>query len=230
MTAGASTDLSALLHQTRYLLLDFDGPICAIFATRPAHEVARELVSALRADGIPVPDRLEASTDPFVVLRFAGALHETAAQRVDARLQVAELEAALTAKPTPHAAETISSWRDAGRLVAAVSNNSQAAVTAYLTKHDLSVDLVVGRTSPDPGRLKPNPHLVSRAIDMLGAAAEESIFVGDSVSDIAAGRDAGIATIGYANKPGKYSSLTEAGADVVIDSMRVMRLDQERSP
>ena len=230
MTAPAATDLAALLQRTRYLLLDFDGPICAIFAGHPAPDLARELVDALRDDGHPVPEHADALTDPFDVLRFAGTLSQAAAERTDARLRAAELDAARTATPTPHAAELVQTWRDAGRRVAAVSNNSQAAVTAYLAEHGPELDLVVGRTSPDPTLLKPNPHLVTRAIDALGAVADESVFVGDSPSDIAAGRDAGIATIGYANKPGKHQRLADAGAQLVIDDMQAIALAFHTQP
>src|SRR4051794_1807945 len=134
MKAPAASDLAALLQRTRYLLLDFDGPICSIFAGRPAGAIAHELADALRADGHQVPDQIDALTDPFDVLRCAGTLGAAAAERTDARLRAAELDAARTAIPTPNAAELITTWRNAGRLVAAVSNNSQVAVAAYLVQ------------------------------------------------------------------------------------------------
>jgi beta-phosphoglucomutase-like phosphatase (HAD superfamily) len=222
MTAPAATDLAALLQRTRYLLLDFDGPICAIFAGRPAPALARELANALRDDGHSVPEQVAASTDPFDVLRYAGTLSPGAAERTDARLRVAELDAAHTATPTPHAADVIRTWRESGRVVAAVSNNSQAAVAAYVDEHGIELDLVVGRTSSDPALLKPSPHLLIRAIDALRAVVEKSIFVGDSPSDITAGRFVGIATIGYANKPGKRQRLQDAGARLVIDDFALI--------
>jgi len=220
MTTHAATELAALLQRTRYLLLDFDGPICAIFACRPASDVARELVHALREDGHSVPKRVDDFTDPFDVLRFAGTLGPAATERTHDRLRATEVEAARTATPTPHAAELIRTWRGSGRLVAAVSNNSKAAVDAYLAEHDIGLDLVIGRTSPNPALLKPNPHLVVRAIDSLRAGAEEAVLLGDSPSDIEAGARAGIATIGYANKPGKHQLLTDAGAHSVVDKLQ----------
>jgi hypothetical protein len=80
---------------------------------------------------------------------------------------------------------------------------------------DPLLDLVIGRTSADPALLKPSPHLVTHALDAFGAATDESILIGDSTSDIAAGREAGIARIGYANKPGKRHRLANAGAQLV---------------
>ncbi|WP_233564897.1 HAD family hydrolase [Micromonospora musae] len=55
------------------------------------------------------------------------------------------------------------------------------------------------------------------AIRELDAEPAECVLVGDSVSDIEAAHAAGVAAIGYANKPGKRERF--AAADVVIDSM-----------
>ena len=52
------------------LLLDFDGPVCGIFAGYPAPRVARELIAALRAAGVDVPDATAEQTDPIEVLRL----------------------------------------------------------------------------------------------------------------------------------------------------------------
>jgi HAD superfamily hydrolase (TIGR01509 family) len=188
----------------------------------PARDVARELVGALRDDGRSVPDPIERLSDPFDVLRFAGTLGRGAAERTEARLRTAELAAARTAAPTPHAAELVQTWRSAGRRVAAVSNNSRAAVTAYLIEHGPKLDVIIGRTSPDPTLLKPSPHLVIRALNALGAAPEDAVFLGDSSSDIVAGMEAGIVTIGYASKPGKHQRLMDAGAQLVIDDLQAL--------
>ena len=38
--AANSSDLDAIVSATRHLLLDFDGPICSVFAGLPAHIIA----------------------------------------------------------------------------------------------------------------------------------------------------------------------------------------------
>jgi phosphoglycolate phosphatase len=118
--------------------------------------------------------------------------------------------------------EVINAWRDAGRPVAIVSNNSAAAVETYLSDHDINVEHVAGRTSADPALLKPSPHLITRTIRTLDAQPADCALVGDSLTDIAAARLAGVASVGYANKPGKRHTLSDAGADVVIDDMRAL--------
>ena len=102
-----------------------------------------------------------------------------------------------------------------------MSNNSAGAVTAYLTSHRLAgyVSPIIGRAYAEPERMKPNPEPVLRAVSDLGVHASRAVLVGDSLSDIQAGKAAGIRTIGYANRPAKVEAFRGAGADVVFESM-----------
>jgi hypothetical protein len=54
------------------LLLDFDGPICSIFAGYPAPRVAAELVALLDVEGVAVPPEVRGEGDPLAVLRWVG--------------------------------------------------------------------------------------------------------------------------------------------------------------
>jgi phosphoglycolate phosphatase len=222
MTAGPIDELAELLAGTRCLLLDFDGPICAIFAGQPARTVVLDLVDVLAADGTAVPEAIVSAKDPFDVLRYAGTISTELTQRVEAQLRANEIEATRTATATPHATEVISAWRDEARPVAIVSNNSAAAVETYLSEHDIRVDHVAARASADPALLKPSPHLITQAIRALDAQAAACALVGDSLTDMTAARLAGVASIGYANKPGKDRVLADAGAQVMIDDMQAL--------
>ncbi len=116
--------------------------------------------------------------------------------------------------------------RRSSRQVAVVSNNSRAAVDAYLGAYGLAeyVDVIAARTEPDPGLMKPSPHLIAQAVRELEAELGESTLVGDSVTDIQSACAAGVRSIGYANKPGKRERLTRAGADVIVTSMEELAL------
>ena len=126
-----------------------------------------------------------------------------------------------TARPTPAAAESIAACTASGRLVAVVSNNYAEAVVEYLARAGLSegVTHVEGRNPADPTLMKPNPHLIDRAIRTLNVDPSSCVFIGDQTTDIEAGRAAGVATIGHANKPGKVEALKNAGADAVLTNM-----------
>jgi len=221
MTANGQVDLARVLDRTSHLLLDFDGPICNIFARLPAPTIAAELRNILRTEGASLPKRLIDEDDPIEVLRLASTLEPALIGRVEAALSQAEITASQSAQPTPYARDVILACNRAGRAVAIVSNNSEAAVRNYLTIHRLTqhVGAIVGRTEHNPTRLKPDPHPILRAVKALGADPETCTLVGDSISDIEGAQAAAIFSVGYANKPGKREQLTRAGADAVITTM-----------
>ncbi|MEU7174964.1 HAD family phosphatase [Micromonospora tulbaghiae] len=217
-----SADLGRLLGEVGALLLDFDGPVCSIFAGYPAPQVAAELVDVLRRRGVDVPTDLASEPDPLEVLRRMGAAGDHGVTRaVEDALCEAERRAVETAEPTPYGREVIVAARQAGVPVAVVSNNSAGAVSAYLTAHRLAVYVspVVGRAYADPERMKPNPEPILHASRALGEFPSGCVLVGDSLSDIEGARAAGVAVIGYANRAEKADAFRTAGADVVITSM-----------
>ncbi|MDN3356128.1 HAD family hydrolase [Actinomadura sp. DC4] len=215
------TALADVMNRSRCLLFDFDGPICGIFAGLPAPSIAADLCELVAGRGVDIPREVTTSGDPFDVLRYAATFSPDLTQAVADELRALELRAVEVASATPHARQVIEAAHQAGRAIAAVSNNSREAVTRYLTTAGLApmFTRIIGRTDPDPDLLKPSPHLITRAVKELGADSAECVLIGDSLSDIEGARNAGVFNVGYANKPGKLERFTTAGADAVITSM-----------
>jgi HAD superfamily hydrolase (TIGR01662 family) len=214
--------LLSLLAHTSLLLLDFDGPVCEVFAGYPAPKVAGRLRRVLAQAGISVPDALANETDPLEVLRWVGRMEcRDVICMVEDALRAAELEAVRVAAPTPYAREAIAAASQAGRTVAVVSNNSEPAVAAYLARHwlDQHVRFVVGREYAAPNQMKPNPAPILRALTAANAAPARCLLVGDSITDILAARAAGVRVIAYANKPNKVLPFIKASPDAVITGM-----------
>ena len=214
------SDLDTIVSRTRHLLLDFDGPICSIFAGLPAATVADRL-RKLFGDHAQLPDDVARTPDPLEVFAYAATVNEDLAARVEAEMTDQELTAVATAAPTPYVHEVVTACQNSGRSVAVVSNNSAAAIHSYLVRHGLDdrIGLVVARTNHDPAVLKPSPHLIVHAVQTLNAEPGECTLVGDSVTDLQASGLASVQSIGYANKPGKRGRFTAAGAGAIIDSL-----------
>ncbi|MEW1911537.1 HAD-IA family hydrolase [Kitasatospora sp. NPDC085895] len=208
----------------KHVLLDFDGPVCSVFAGLPAPEVARRLRLGLLADGEQTPAGGETETDPLALLRLIADARPDLAAAADSALTSLETEAVLIGRPNPGCESVLRACASSGRSVSVVSNNSGAAIAAYLTDQELNsyVAGVFGRAPGDPSSMKPNPRLLLEAMDAAGSKPEECIFIGDAARDVEAGDAAGVATIGYANKPGKDSKLAAAGAVVIVDSMQLI--------
>jgi len=214
-----TSDLATLLRSRTCLLLDFDGPVCDVFAGLPAAEVADALRQLLaRITAAPPPPEATTTNDPLGVLR---ASRGPAAPVIEQALQAAELEAVTTARPTAGADALLQACADEGREVVIVSNNSAPAITAYLERHHLAryVTAVHGRHPGDPDLMKPAPYLLLAALHGASADPAAAVFVGDSVSDVQAGRAARVPVIGYANKPGKAGRLRAAGAHAVVEGI-----------
>ncbi|GAA0330873.1 HAD family hydrolase [Actinoallomurus spadix] len=215
------TALAEVLARSRYLLFDFDGPICGIFSGLPAPTIAAHLRDLVTAEGVKITGVAATSGDPFDVLRYAATISPDLTQTVADGLRAVELRAVEVADATPHARQVIEAAHNDGRAIAAVSNNSRQAVARYLTTAGLAplFTAIIGRTEPDPRLLKPDPHLIGQAVKELSAAPADCVLIGDSLSDIEAAHNAGTPSIGYANKPGKLERFTTVGADAVITDM-----------
>jgi HAD superfamily hydrolase (TIGR01549 family) len=214
--------LRRILSQAEALFLDFDGPVCNVFAGLPASAVVDQLCVVLADGGYgdPPPD-IEKSSDPFEVLRYAASLGDTEAAYVNAAFAALEAEAIASAEPTSGARELMRSWSQLGRPMAIVSNNSVQAIEAYLNLHNLEpyVFYVSGRSSADPSLLKPSSYLLNEAIASVGVETGTVGFVGDSLTDVDAAHVVGIASIAYANKPGKVQLFTGAAPTVIVTSI-----------
>lgn len=214
------SELAELLRTIRHLMLDFDGPVCHVFAGRPAPGVADRLRALIAAEQ-EVPAELAEESDPLGFYRYTPQLSPELAARVTERLRAEEVEAATTAELTPGVVDAMRACKRTGRVVTVVSNNTPEAVETFLAKHDLSkyIEHVAGRSNADPALMKPSPYLLQRAADAVETRLFASALVGDSDTDIEAAHATGMTAIGYANKPGKAERFAELSAEAIITDM-----------
>ncbi|MFF4415239.1 HAD family hydrolase [Streptosporangium sp. NPDC001559] len=219
-----NADLAEVLRPVKHVLIDFDGPICSVFAGLPAPEVAQRLRATLLSNGEQVLASWGSETDPLALLRRISTERPALAAVADAALTRLEEKAVELAQPTSGGEAVLRACGESGRTVWLVSNNASSAIRAYLNAHGLSSQVagVFGRVPADPASMKPSPRLLLDAMNAAGSGPAECIFIGDAIRDVEAGDAAGVSTIGYANKPGKDSSLAAAGAVVVVGSMKVI--------
>ncbi|WP_410650189.1 HAD family hydrolase [Amycolatopsis sp. cmx-4-54] len=213
------TGVKELLQEKDHVFLDFDGPVCDVFARLPASEVADRLKRLIEPEVI-------ASSDPFDVLRYAASCGPNAAHVVERQLSRFEGEAVALTSPAPGVVEVLHDWRAQGFTVTIVSNNSVDAVRSFLGMHELAefVRGISARTSSDPARLKPRPALLDSAMKALGTSPAQCVMVGDSAADILAARAAGVASIALAKTPGKRRTLAALDPDALVGALADLRL------
>jgi beta-phosphoglucomutase-like phosphatase (HAD superfamily) len=214
-----------ILATTEALLLDFDGPVCSVFAGFPAPVVAGQLRDTLtERTRSALPEEVRISPDPFDVLFYAAELGLDEAHYIDAAFRAHEVEAVQSAEPTTGAHELITAWKSTGRPLAIVSNNSAAAVETYLNLHGLGsfVDVVSARSDSDITELKPAPYLVTTATKTLDIFGPFCTLLGDSMTDIAAAQAANVRAVAYANKPGKVEGFEHTNAVLIITGIPLL--------
>jgi pyrophosphatase PpaX len=90
--------------------------------------------------------------------------------------------------------ETVRALAGAGIRLAVVTSKNQLGTERGLRAAGLTALVEVRVCSEDVQNAKPHREPVDRAIALLGASAEETLFVGDSLHDLYAGRAAGVRT------------------------------------
>ncbi|MER6122800.1 HAD family hydrolase [Streptomyces sp. NPDC001795] len=225
--------LRGLVTGTRFVLFDFDGPICRLFAGHFAEGVARDLVEWLERQGLQglLTEEERDHPDPQAVLLAVHKRHPGSdlVAELEERLTQQELRAVASAQPTGHADPLVRTWRALGARLAITTNNSARAAAAYLAGRGLAecfAPHIYGRT-PELHRMKPDPYHLNRALRAMGAAPDAAVMIGDAPSDLAAAAQAGVPFLGYARNERKDKLLRDAGAETIVTSLepvlRVLR-------
>lgn len=121
-------------------------------------------------------------------------------------------------EPYPGIVDMLGELKASGFKIAVLSNKPDFAtndVVGTIFGKD-TFDLVRGAVEGVP--LKPAPDAVYDIMSALGAAPEETVFVGDTKVDIETGKNAGLYSIGVLWGFRDEAELSEAGADVIIDN------------
>ncbi|HWK35798.1 HAD-IA family hydrolase [Sphingomonas sp.] len=118
--------------------------------------------------------------------------------------------------PFPGAIATVDALRAMGVKVGIVTNKFEGLADKLLRALDLRdrFDCLIGGDTMGKGNAKPSPLPIQRMIELCGGGA--AAFVGDSIYDTMAARNAGIPSVavsfGFLTQP-----VAELGADAVID-------------
>lgn len=111
--------------------------------------------------------------------------------------------------------EMLGSLRERGYLLGLVTSKVEWAARMTYERYGLDEFLSVLVFHDETERHKPHPEPLLLAASKAGIPPQQAIYVGDSVHDMAAGRTAGMRTIGALWGPFEQQALREAGADAL---------------
>ncbi|GAA5029211.1 HAD family hydrolase [Streptomyces siamensis] len=219
--------LRRLLDCTRFVILDFDGPICRLLAGYTAEAMTGHLTDWLDSRGYGDLARRgqhpQAVADPQVIVRAVTKHRPGSDLAIEAERRLTDLERAAvpSAVPTPYADPLIHTLHARGVPIAIASNNSATAISDYLAARSLQsiISHVQGRRS-DFEHLKPHPYSLTKAMEAINADPAATTHLGDSPTDLHAAQAAGIAFLGYSSYGPWQQGLRDAGADCTVSSLR----------
>lgn len=205
------------------IVFDLDGTIADT-----AIDIREALVSALASEGLPPVDlasvRLMIGGGPeLLVERALHRLGMTTTLDLVARLTGAfHREYARQGNRLSHLFNGVESTLrqlHAAGIRTGICSNKPDDLCRMLARNlgiDHYIDEIVGSTDDTPK--KPDPAPLIRTIERLGVGRDDTLYIGDSVTDVSTARAAGVTVMlvnyGYTLRPA-----SQLGADGVIDSV-----------
>jgi pyrophosphatase PpaX len=107
--------------------------------------------------------------------------------------------------------------RASGLRLGVVTSKREGTARRGMSRYGLARHFAVGVFHDDTVRHKPHPEPLLEAARRMGVPPAETVYVGDSVHDVAAGRAAGMRTIAVTWGPFDREDLVAAGPDHLAD-------------
>lgn len=201
------------------ILFDFDG---TVFDT--VKGIERSVKYALDKNGIVL------SVDSF--RRFAGPPFKVIFKEnygFDDELIVKIIEAfredylpygIYESSPFPGIAELLDELRQNGFKLAIATLKPRTMAVELLERSRLygKFDVISGQIAEGIETLT-KAEIVRGAMDMLGAAPEDTVLVGDTKYDVVGGHEAGLKVIGVRYGYAESGELENAGADIIVETL-----------
>ncbi|MDQ3856464.1 MAG: HAD-IA family hydrolase [Chloroflexota bacterium] len=128
-------------------------------------------------------------------------------------------------RPVESMRDTLLVLRARGYTLGVVTSKLEATARLALDRYELGGLLPLGVFHDDTTRHKPDPEPLLLALSKGGLSADRTVYVGDSVHDIAAGRAAGVRTVAALWGPFDRSDLELAGPDAMaVTPLDLLRL------
>lgn len=207
------------MHDTRIIILDFDGTLA---------DTASVIIQTMQAtiSELGLPTRTDEQCSAMIGLRLIeippvlfpecdldAELYATTYRRL---FHIYNTEDAVVLYPG--VIDTLTELKKRGFTLTIASSRSHASLAEYIENLGLShlISYVLGANDVTKG--KPDPEPVNRTLEKYGFKADEAIVVGDTVFDIQMGHNAGTRACGVTYGNGSRESLAEA--DWIIDDFR----------
>ena len=203
------------------VILDLDGTI--VHLKLRIKEAKKKFLRKLRECGVDIGSLTIDVPTEIIMKSIKDKPRSWLMKLVDDSFLPYELEAAEEAELRDDAREVLEKLREEGFKLGLASNNGRVGVYKALKRLGIAdlFDVVVTRN--DVNSMKPDGKLVSKAVEMLRVARSEAVYVGDTIYDVEAARNAGVRCIVVLGGGHPLKKLREAEPDAIIKDLRELR-------
>jgi HAD superfamily hydrolase (TIGR01509 family) len=127
------------------------------------------------------------------------------------------LDSASVLRPLPGARELLEAITERGWRTVLATSAGEPELAALRDTLDAEEFICAVTSSADAERAKPHPDIVACALERIGTQPADAIFLGDTVWDVQAGRQAGVATAAVLSGGIAREALEQAGAVAIYD-------------
>ncbi|HIJ63920.1 MAG TPA: HAD-IA family hydrolase [Rhodospirillaceae bacterium] len=207
-----------MIAKSRLAVFDVDGTLID-----SQHAIVSAMQEACRDLGLeaPAPEAVRRIIGLSLVEAVARLMPDLAAEQHQAVAQaykqcfLAERGAARPEPLFPGALEALRDLEQGGWLLGIATGKSHRGLESVIERTGLGGRFVTLQTADDhPG--KPHPAMLLRAISEAGLTPGDAVMIGDTVFDMAMGRQAGSGCAGVAWGYHAPEELREAGAHVIV--------------
>jgi phosphoglycolate phosphatase len=184
-----------MLNEIDTVLFDFDGTLVEV--SIDFSKMRRDILALRPEYGVPINDKLyilemiaDAQRRIAEQDRHKSLIFEQKAREIVLNI---ELQAASAAQLFPGTKETFDTLKSQGIKIGIVTRNCRQVVELVSEKTQLSYDVLL--TRDDVEKVKPDPEHLLAALNLLNSEPQNSIMVGDHITDIIAGKDANMKTV-----------------------------------
>lgn len=224
------------MRPVKAVVFDLDGTL--MDSNIDYEKMGNRIRELLAYRGLPEP--LEDRRKVYRVIRGGAAtlreygLPEASLEATMAEMETImndiELEALVTVELKPFAREVVAELHAAGLSLGVATRSHREYTLRGLKKHDMLgfFHQVVARDDvPYP---KPDPRHLLYTIELLGVEPGDTLFVGDTTTDLQTADAAGVEFVGYWRDDAWAQRLMEEGCSRIVRDLReIPRLVKERA-
>lgn len=203
------------------IVFDLDGTL--IEFRLELSEAKRRIVETMVAGGMPAEMISVKDSIQTLLQKAETVLGYKAAEELRARalaiMREYEMKASNHCSPRDGVATLLPRLRSAGFRLAVATNTNREAAILSLSKSGIIHLLEVIVTRDDVKNLKPKGDVLLKVIELMKTSPEEVLYVGDSIHDLQAAREAGILFIGVEGGFHTRDDLKAAGCETVLNNL-----------